>query len=827
MHILFLTDNFPPEVNAPASRTFEHCREWVRSGHQVTVMTCAPNFPQGKVYAGYRNALWQSERIDGIRVIRVWTYITANQGLIKRILDYLSFMLMAIVMSPFVRGVDLVIGTSPQFFTACAAYVVSRCKRIPFVFELRDLWPESIVAVGAIRNKLVIGLLEKVEMFLYRKAACIVSVTHSFTLNLIARGIDPRKIGVVTNGVDISRFRPQPKDAALVRQLNLDGQFVAGYIGTHGMAHGLETILDAADRLRREGEGRTIRFILLGDGACKAALQDKARAMGLENVLFIDSVPKEEVVRYWSLLDVSIIHLKKTDLFTQVIPSKLFECMGMGIPVLHGVAGESAEIVEREGVGLVFEPENVAQLVEQVRAMRAETVAYQQMRTRCLRAARDYDRSALALRMLNMLGGLPGVRSSAPAGAPAGPAGAPMRVLFVNRYFYPDISGSSQLLTELAEDLVARGADVTVVTGNTAYFDETARFPATDRYKGVRVVRVGFTRFDRSTIAGRLADYALFYVTAFWATIRLGRQDCLVVLSDPPLMSILAVLVRICTRTSTISWLQDIYPDIAVRAGVIPEGWFARTLRRVMMRSLNTMDMNVVLGRCMERHLLRDGLSKDRVVAIPNWADGEQIQPVDRRSNEFLKMHGLDGRFVVMYSGNFGVVHDIETIMSVVRQTRDLPNLRYCFVGEGVHKQRLVDAAAREQWSHTVFLPYQPKESLQHSLSAGDLHLVSLREDMAGLCVPSKSYGIMAAGRPMLFIGPDECEAAAVIRESRCGFVIPPGDSRAAADAIRTCYHDCALCERQGQAAREYFVRHAHRPQATAQFWSVLNKVAA
>jgi glycosyltransferase involved in cell wall biosynthesis len=180
-----------------------------------------------------------------------------------------------------------------------------------------------------------------------------------------------------------------------------------------------------------------------------------------------------------------------------------------------------------------------------------------------------------------------------------------------------------------------------------------------------------------------------------------------------------------------------------------------------------------------------------------------------------------------MYSGNFGVVHDMDTILSLIRATRDLPDLVFCFIGEGVHKQRLVEMARREGWTHTMFLPYQNKDLLQESLSAGDLHLVSLRQDMAGLCVPSKVYGVMAAGRPILFIGPDECEAAVLIREWDCGFVVAPGDTQAAVEAIRTCYRDRALCERQGQAARMHFLQYAHRPKATDQFWQVLNKVAA
>lgn len=400
MHILFLTDNFPPEVNAPASRTFEHCREWVRAGHRVTVITCAPNFPKGKVFNGYRNRLWQTEEMEGIQVIRVWSYITANEGFVMRILDYQSFMVMAILASPFVRGVDVVVGTSPQLFTACAAYVVSRLKRIPFVFELRDLWPESIRAVGAIGNSRLLDALERVELFLYRKAARIVSVTHSFKRNLINRGVNADKVVVVTNGVDVSRFRPQPRDEVLAAQLGLQGMFIAGYIGTHGLAHGLETLLEAARRLQENPNGGDVRFLMLGDGANKAKLVEKARAMGLVNVVFVDSVPKEQVVRYWSLLDVSIIHLKKTDLFTTVIPSKLFECMGMGIPVLHGVAGESAEIVAKEECGQVFEPENVDALCAGIFMLKQQPDLRERLGNNGLVAAGRYDRRELALKML-------------------------------------------------------------------------------------------------------------------------------------------------------------------------------------------------------------------------------------------------------------------------------------------------------------------------------------------------------------------------------------------------------------------------------------------
>lgn len=401
MHILFLSDNFPPEVNAPASRTFEHCREWVNAGHRVTVITGAPNFPKGKLYPGYRNRLMARETMEGIEVVRVWTYITANEGFVRRSLDYLSFMASAVLAAPRVKDIDVVVATSPQFFTACAGRVVGAMKRRPFVFELRDLWPESIKAVGAASDGLLLRTLERLELSLYRGAAAVVSVTHAFRDRLIARGVDAAKIHVVTNGADLSRYAPRPRDEALAAELGLTGKFIVGYVGTHGMAHALETILEAADRLRDHPE---IAFLFLGDGASKAALKARAEALKLTSVTFVDSVSKDQVSRYWSLLDASVIHLRKTELFTTVIPSKLFECMAMGLPVLHGVAGESAEIVRQAGCGDVFEPENADQLVQAILALVSDPARRASLAEQGPRAAQLYDRKALAARMLTVLG---------------------------------------------------------------------------------------------------------------------------------------------------------------------------------------------------------------------------------------------------------------------------------------------------------------------------------------------------------------------------------------------------------------------------------------
>jgi glycosyltransferase involved in cell wall biosynthesis len=408
MHILFLTDNFPPEVNAPASRTYEHAREWVKAGCDVTVLTCAPNFPKGELFKGYKNKLIQSEMMDGIRVVRVWSYITANEGFYKRTLDYVSFAAASTIAAISMKRPDVIVGTSPQFFTACAAFSVGVLKRRPWVFELRDIWPESIKAVGALKDGPVFRLLNGIEMFLYGRAKRIVAVTHAFKDALAARGIDAGKIHVVTNGADLSRFAPRPKPTDLAARLGLENTFVAGYVGTHGLAHGLDTLLDAAQILRTKPEAAGIRILMLGHGARKAALVERAKSMGLPNVLFLDSVPKDEVADYWALLDASIIHLKKDPLFETVIPSKLFECMAMGLPVLHGVEGESAEIVRTEGVGESFEPDNAAALAEALVRLSQNPATLAGYRQKALAAAPKYDRSTQAHLMLDVLKGAAG-----------------------------------------------------------------------------------------------------------------------------------------------------------------------------------------------------------------------------------------------------------------------------------------------------------------------------------------------------------------------------------------------------------------------------------
>ena len=401
LKILFLTDNFPPETNAPATRTYEHARSWVAAGHEVTVLANAPNFPTGKVFPGYKNKLWQRETMEGIAVVRVWTYVTANEGFFRRSLDYFSFAVSGVLGGVFLPRPDVIVATSPQIFTTLAGCILAWIKRRPFVFELRDLWPDSIVAVGAMREGSLLRILRCLEYWLYRRSAKIVSVTNSFKQILVANGVPEEKITVIRNAVDLKAFVPGPKPAELVKRLGLERKFIAAYVGTIGLAHGLGVLLSAAETLR---DREDLAFVIVGTGAEHTKLEGDAKHRGLNNVIFVGAVDKEEVKLYWRLCDVALVLLRDVPVFQTVIPSKMFEAMGTGRPMILGVRGESQALLQEAGSGISIPPEDSEALAQAIKKMIDNPVECKEMGAAGrVFVERKFDRSKLALEMLRVL----------------------------------------------------------------------------------------------------------------------------------------------------------------------------------------------------------------------------------------------------------------------------------------------------------------------------------------------------------------------------------------------------------------------------------------
>ncbi|HZS96451.1 MAG TPA: glycosyltransferase family 4 protein [Terriglobales bacterium] len=378
MKILYVSQYFPPEMGAPAARAVELARHWVRAGHDVTVLTGFPNHPTGVVPEQWRPRLRNlvyREDVEGIRVVRTWLLPLPNRKAHERMLNYGSFCVSAAWRGMELSRPDVVIATSPQLLVGLSGWSISFWKRVPFIFEVRDLWPESLSAVGVgSDNSLLHCVLGKIAGFLYRKADRVVVVTPAFKDHLMNHWQLPGdKISIVENGVESSLFAPEAAEAALKEQLGLKDKFVAAYIGTMGMAHGLDTLIDVASKLKQSDPD--ISLLLVGEGADKERVQAIARERQLSNITFVGQQPREKIPAFIGASDVCLVLLKKTELFKTVIPTKMLEFMSCAKPVILGVDGQARQILDEAHAGITIEPENAVALADAIRRLKADPTA--------------------------------------------------------------------------------------------------------------------------------------------------------------------------------------------------------------------------------------------------------------------------------------------------------------------------------------------------------------------------------------------------------------------------------------------------------------------
>lgn len=401
MRILYVSHYFPPEMGAPAGRVAGLARLWTRAGHEVHVLTGFPHHPTGRIHPEYRRKFLHGfvrEDFAGVRVHRTWIFPAANKGKVLRSLNYASFMASAVANGALaIPRPDVVVATSPQLLCAGAGALLARRFRAPFVMEVRDLWPESLVAVGASHTQSpLVRVLEGIARRLYASARQVVTVTQAQRAAIVAGGIPADRVTVIPNGVDEQFFA----SAAQLAPPASDS-FVVTYIGTLGMAHHLETLLEAAHALR---EDPAFRFRIVGEGARRRALEAQARSMGLANVEFAGERPRDEVPRWIAESSACLVLLRKTEVFTTVVPSKMLEIMAVGRPVVLGVRGEASALLERAGAGMAIEPENAQQLVAALQALRADPQRCRQMSESGRQfIRREFLRDALAQRYLQLL----------------------------------------------------------------------------------------------------------------------------------------------------------------------------------------------------------------------------------------------------------------------------------------------------------------------------------------------------------------------------------------------------------------------------------------
>jgi glycosyltransferase involved in cell wall biosynthesis len=403
------------------------------------------------------------------------------------------------------------------------------------------------------------------------------------------------------------------------------------------------------------------------------------------------------------------------------------------------------------------------------------------------------------------------------------------KIFFINRFFFPDHSATSQILSDLAWHLTGRGLVVHVITSGQAYDNPGARLRSEEVIHGVRVHRVASTGFGRAGLLGRLLDYLSFYWSALamlWRLVEAG--DVVVVKTDPPLLSVPAALVAKAKRALLVNWLQDVYPEVAIELGVPflrgPIGWLIAKCRDLSLRSAAA---NVVLGERMRALLVSKNVQPERVYCIPNWCDDSEITEVANSDNPLKSEWKLEDKFVVGYSGNLGRAHDYQTMLAAAELLRDQPEIVFLMIGGGHQVKDLArEVELRGLAGAFCFKPYQPREQLKQSLCLPDVHWLSLEPRLEGLIVPSKFYGIAAAARPTIAVGDLKGEIAGLVRQYACGIAIAKGDGRGMADAIISLYSNAEQRRLMGRNARKMIDEHAGRRRSLDAWESLLARLS-
>jgi glycosyltransferase involved in cell wall biosynthesis len=408
-----------------------------------------------------------------------------------------------------------------------------------------------------------------------------------------------------------------------------------------------------------------------------------------------------------------------------------------------------------------------------------------------------------------------------PAGAAA--ARARRRVIFVNRYFFPDVSASSQMLTDLVRSLADESFELHVVCSRQLYGDPAARLPVREHLAGAGIHRCWSARFGRDRLAGRAIDYLSFFVSSTLMLLRLARRDdIIIVMTDPPLMSVCAAAAAKLRGARLINWLQDVFPEVAVVLGAVQlPRWALGALIKARNWSLRVSDKNVVLGARMHRFISRLPIPAGKQQVIENWADAVALTPRPTQWSSLRRDLGSDSQFIIQYSGNMGRAHEYYTLFSAALDLRDERGWLFLFVGGGANMRQLQDKAERCRMHNMRFLPYQPRENLGDSLAAADVHVSCLFPTVEGLIVPSKLYGILAAGRPVIIIGDPDGEQARLVRGAHCGSVIACGDSVGLVNELRRMRSDPDWVRDAGSTARHLFERR-YTLEAAARKWRAL-----
>jgi glycosyltransferase involved in cell wall biosynthesis len=607
--------------------------------------------------------------------------------------------------------------------------------------------------------------------------------------------------------IDISRTR-------------LAGRRIFVYTGNMGVAQGMDVFLDLVARMR---DRQDVGFLFVGRGSDAARFAATAERAGLENVLFYDEIEPNEIPGLLAQCDFGMLALDPRHK-SHNIPGKFLTYMQAGLPVLARInpRNDLEKLIQSEGVGRVCTGGDAADLQRLAEELLADPSMSASARERGRRLwEREFSTSAAVRQIVRAL------EAPAPAEPVAGEEGR-LSVLFLNQFFYPDISATAQHAFDLAKFLSARGDKVSAIASRSIYGRTGSALPAEEVVDGIEIHRVTSSVFGKGGIASRSYDFVAFNVACLFKAITLPRHDVVICLTTPPFIALIGLVLRWMKGSRFVFWTMDLYPDVPLAAGVIKRGSLAHRIFAALDRfCLRSADLVVVLGRCMQDRVLANGVPPARLATITPWSDPEEVPNIPTRrfspsfdtvaagratvadlkpflagTNGFRDEWDIGDRFVIEYSGNCGVGHDVASVCEAMLALRDDDDIRWVIVGGGVAWPRIEEFIVQHGIRNVVLRPYQPRSRLGELIALGDVHLVLVADGFEGLLIPSKFYGVMAAGRPTIYVGPESTEVAQVIEEEKCGFVIPNGNTNLLVGAIRRLQRDPVLALTMGMRGR-------------------------
>ncbi|MEM7626317.1 MAG: glycosyltransferase family 4 protein [Planctomycetota bacterium] len=833
MRILFINQTYAPDVAASAQLLEDMARQFADHGHEVAVITSR------SLYGKKGATLPRYEMRDGVAVHRVGVSRFGKGSVPARTFDAGMFYLAAIwkawrVRLPGGRPQVTVTLTSPPYigFIGALARIMQGGRRRGrfYVNWTMDLYPDVLLAAGLIKPRSLAGrFMLRLNKWCLKLSDRVVVLGRCMKDRLVEQGIAPDKIDIISVWPvsPVLSLEEAARPSGYRERWGLQDKFTVMYSGNLGLAHETQTIYDAALKLRDRDD---IRFVFVGGGKRRPGLSRFVAEHGLTNVVEKGYEPREQLADLLRLGDVHLIS-QRPEFVGVVVPSKLFGIMASCRPALYVGPGEAevARVIDESGAGLIFDSGEADQLAAAIERLADDRDAIAAMG----RATHDatVKHHTLRHRFLKLEALLEGLVAPHEQAAATKPAPEPLRVLLVNQAYAPDAAATAQHCEDLAQHLIARGHGVSVIASRSIYGQAGANLPRRETLDGVHVHRVGLSLFGKRGLALRALDFGLFYIAALWRAVwvsvpidgRRKKPDVVVTLTTPPFVGGVGVLLRWLRGCRHIYWAMDLYPDVLVAAGLSqPHGMMTRMLAALNRWEMRRADRVVALGRCMRDLIESQGIKPAHIDVIGVWAPtAPDDQVADPAASSYRETWNLHGKFVVQYSGNFGLAHDYQTFCDAMRLTKHRDDIVFLFAGGGKRVETVKAYVEQHGLTNVMFQPYQPRENLPDLLTLANVHLISQSQTFTGIVVPSKLFGIMAAGRASLFVGPAEAEVARVLDETGGGRRFNIGAAKALADTVLELADDPSRAAHMGQAALDA-ARGPHHQTSRYAAWESL-----